>query len=74
MVMMGKNAFCSLEGGGVKIFDMLTERVLKDFASSNQKSAKVSDLMAVSGNSIFSFIMSPNQIVNFRFNDVRETL
>lgn len=24
MVMMGKNAFCSLEGGGIKIFDMLT--------------------------------------------------
>jgi hypothetical protein len=71
MVMMGKNAFCSLDNGGIKIFDMLNEKVVKDFASSNQKQAKISELLAVSGNSVFSFINSPNQIVNFRFNDVK---
>lgn len=74
MVMMGKNAFCSLENGGIKIYDLLRERVVKDFASSNQKSAKIGDLLAVNGNSVFTFIISPNQIVGLRFNDQRETL
>jgi len=41
MVLMGRHAFCSSEGGGIKIFDMLHERVVKDFASSNQKQAKI---------------------------------
>lgn len=53
---------------------MLHEKVVKDFASSNQKQAKITDLLPVSGNSVFSFITSPNQIVNFRFNDMKETL
>lgn len=60
-----------MEGGGIKIYDLLREKVVKDFASSNQKSAKIADLLAVSGNNVFSFIISPNQIVNFRFNDTR---
>ena len=68
LTMMGRFAFCSTPNGGMKIFDMLSEGIIKEYTSSNQKSARIIDLLAVSSDSVLSYITNPNQIIHFRFN------
>ena len=74
LTMMGRHAFCSTLNGGMKIFDMLSEGIVKEYSSSNQKSARIIDLLAVSSNSVLSYITNPNQIIHFRFDEEKQTL
>lgn len=56
------------------IFDMLNEKLLKEYASSNHKNATITGVLSVDHSTVFNFITCPNQIVSMRFNEEAGTL
>lgn len=65
---LGKNLFITNENSNIFIYDLLNERLLKEYTSSNHKQAKITALLALDRKLILNFIHDPNQIVALRFD------
>lgn len=66
---MGKNAFITSEEAGIFIYDMIHEKLLKQYASSNHKNALITGLLSLNNSTVLNFITCPNQIVSLRYNE-----
>lgn len=71
---LGKNLFITNEHSNIFIYDLLNERLLKEYTSSNHKQASITALLALDRRLILNFVHMPNQIVALRFDEPAETL
>lgn len=71
---MGKNLFITNPHSNIFIYDLLNEKIIKEYASSNHKQAHVTALLSLDRQHILNFVHNPNQIVCLKFDEVGQTL
>jgi hypothetical protein len=71
---LGRNAFMTNESSNIFIYDLLNERLVKEYASSNHKHARITALLAIDRQLVLNFIHNPNQIVALSFDEQLGTL
>lgn len=74
IAIIDKNAFITTEEAGIMIYDLIHEKVVKEYASSNHKNASITGLLSINRSTVLNFITCPNQIVSLRFNEEAGTL
>ena len=74
MALIDKNLFITTQEAGILIYDILNEKLLKEYANSNHKNAAITGLLAIDHSTVLNFITCPNQIVSLRFNEELGTL
>jgi hypothetical protein len=74
MTLLDKNLFITTQESGIIIYDLLNEKILKEFASSNHKNASITGLLSMDTSTVINFITCPNQIVSLRFNEDQGSL
>lgn len=53
---LGKNLFITNEHSNIFIYDLLNERLLKEYTSSNHKNARITALLALDRRLILNFV------------------
>ena len=66
---MGRHLFASNGLNNLFLIDLLNERFVKEYASSNHPQARVTSLLAIDRNTILNFVHNPNQIVAMHLSD-----
>jgi hypothetical protein len=60
---LGRNLFITDHRSHIFIYDLLSESLLKEYASTNHKAASITALLALDRSVVLNFIHNPNQIV-----------
>jgi hypothetical protein len=56
------------------IYDLLNEKIVKEYASSNHKMAEICSVLSLNHETLLNFVTSPNQIVTLKYNDETQQL
>ena len=74
MEVLGKNLFITNESSNIFIYDLLNEKILKEYTSSNHKNAKISSLLALDRQTVLNFVHNHDQIVALVFDETKMSL
>lgn len=67
LTLLGKNLFMTEKNGYMAIYDLLNEKLVKEYASTNHKSAEICSVLSVDHQTLLNFVTSPNQIVTLKY-------